>query len=182
MTSLSPTAPTAPTAQLPAVSGATEELMDEYMTLRGVEPAVRTESQAARYHALYAELARRAATPPAGYALPPAAQRWVQEATATGWSHLVQWRVDSYGEVSVTVEVGRSLTTVERIAFENEGHYGLWWKYTAVWNTRDVPATAKPGTLRLFRGVHGESPDRSVFHQVTMREVKFAMRNFPAPD
>lgn len=176
MTSLSPT------ADLPVVSGASEDLMDEYMTLQGVQPAVRTESQTARYHALYAELARRAATPPAGYELPPSAQRWVHEAITAGWSHLIQWRVDSDGEASVTVEVGRSLTAVERIAFENEGHYGPWWKYTATWNTRDVPATAKPGTLRLFRGVRGETPEKSVFHQVTMREVKFAMRNFPAPD
>ena len=168
-------------SSLPEISGATADLKAEYFTLKSIPSEEQTPTHRQRQGALYAELARRAATPPQGYALPRAAADWVRRGEDAGWQYLVQWQPDSDGTPYVTVQVGRAVLKTERNAFTSQGWHGSYWKYTATWNTRNVARTAPVGTLTLFRGVGGVSPQNPVFHTTTVRAVAEMMYTHAVP-
>ncbi|MEW1547546.1 hypothetical protein [Streptomyces tsukubensis] len=93
------------------------------------------------------------AVPPAGYALPSAAEALTACALANGWITLVQWTPPGWeDEPSVRVHLARK-------APPNRDS-GLVWYYRLTWHSRGC----QPGRVRLFGRGLAQTPDRPGEH------------------
>jgi len=122
-----------------------EDLEKLFYELRNIHPGIRNREL---FRKTVDRLAEIDATPPDGYALPAAAQKLVDCATAHGWNYLVRWTYPGYPrEPFVHVRVGR------------RGDDTGDWEVKYTWHSRGC---AK-GKVRLF----GHGLMTSPGHQVS---------------
>lgn len=146
------------TAETPAARYT--RLYDQHYHYRRIRPEHRTPAHYQAMADLADQIAAILAVPPAGYTLPPAAQRLIDHAHAHGWQGITQWYPPpGQGEDEeplVRVCVGRYCTEAEQA----EHHRGAKWQYVLTWHSRDCP----PGRLRLFGQGLAETPDHPAVH------------------
>lgn len=115
------------------------------------------------------------ATPPQGYALPPAAAGLVAHAESHGWQALVRWTSPDFdGEPFVRVIVGRKAVDADYTG----GMRGPVWRYSLSWHSRGC----KPGRVRLFGSGVAETPNSPQPRDApSVKKIREIISDHPAP-
>lgn len=107
----------------------------------------------------YGEKAPEDFVPPASY--PKSAVHLYRVAEVHGWLAAMEWH-RTEDECWLTVHVARKLKVSERLTSALNGAHGPHWKFGATWHSRHA---TRPGTLKMFGRVLGETPDHPVVRE-----------------